>query len=279
MTTEAIDKPSEQAPEEEGSLLERFFEGFGAPFVMVGREVVGLLRTFALTALFTVIRPIRWREVLRQCYEMGYRSLFFVCVVMGFMGMIMVVQTALQSQKLLGDLSMIGALYIQLLLRELGPTITGAMIAVRVGTGLAAEIGSMVVTEQVDALRMNDAEPVQYLIVPRALACLFMTIVLTVIASAVSYLASLGGAYFLFDLNPRTYYNTSLLVWGDLVIFVIKSLAYGVIVPVIGCHAGLGAFGGSEGVGHATTRAVVNASLGITFADFVLTALGYVFIY
>lgn len=266
------------APEEE-SAAARFLEGFGAPFVFVGREIHGLVMTFVLTSYYALFRPIRWREVVRQMYEMGNRSLFFVIVVMGFFGLIMIMQTAIQSEKILGDLSMIGALFLQLLLREFGPTITASMIAIRVGTGLAAEVGSMVVTEQVDALRMNDAEPLQYLIVPRMLGCIVMTFVLTCVASLASYLASVAGAYFIFDLNPHTFHNTSLIVTGDLITFVLKTMAYGFIVPVIGCHAGLSAYGGSEGVGLATTRAVVNGTLGITLTDFVLTALGYAFIY
>ena len=278
MATEAAPAP-QPTQGEETPLLHRFLEGVGGPFTFVGREIFELIRVFALTFFYLFYRPIRWREVVRQCYEMGYRSMFFIAVVMGFLGMIMVMQTGLQAQKMLGDLSMIGALFLQLLFRELGPTITAAMIAVRVGTGLAAEIGSMVVTEQVDALRMNDAEPVQYLIVPRVIACLFMTIVLTCIAMVISFASAMAGAYLMFDLNPRTFYNTDLLIWGDFITFAMKSLAYGIVIPVIGCHAGLAAFGGSEGVGMATTRAVVNASLGITFVDFALSAFGFVFIY
>ena len=278
MSTEVITAP-DATSEDESSALSRFLEGFGAPFVHIGREVRGLFHTAFMTGYYVLFRPIRWHEFVRQAYGMGNRSLFFVTVVMGFFGLIIVMQTAIQSQKILGDLSVIGALYLQLLFRELGPVITASMIGIRVGTGLAAEIGSMVVTEQVDALRMNDAEPIQYLIVPRMLACIVMAFVLTCIASAFSYITSLLGAYYMFDINPNTYYNTSLMVTGDLVMFVMKTLAFGLIVPVIGCHAGLSAFGGSQGVGLATTRAVVNATLGISFVDFILSAFGFVFIY
>lgn len=266
-------------PEDEATAMARFLEGFGAPFVFIGREIHGLVMTFWMTCYYVLFRPIRWREVVRQAYDMGNRSLFFVTIVMSFFGLIMVMQTAIQSQKILGDLTMIGALFLQLLFREFGPTITASMIAIRVGTGLAAEIGSMVVTEQVDALRMNDAEPLQYLIVPRMIACVVMSFVLTCVASLSSYIASLLGAWIVFDLNPYTYHNTGLLVMGDLTTFVLKTLAYGFVIPVIGCHAGLSAYGGSEGVGLATTRAVVNGTLGITLTDFILTAIGYAFIY
>lgn len=269
---------SEQ-PDESPSAMDRFLEGVGGPFVMIGQEIGGLLKTFWMTTYYLLFRKIRWREVLNQAYDMGNRSVVFVTVVMSFFGLIMVMQTAIQSQKIIGDLTVIGALFLQLLFRELGPVITAAMIAIRVGTGLAAEIGSMVVTEQVDALRMNDADPIQYLIVPRMIACVVMAFVLTCIASLASFLASMVGAYFMFGLNPYTYYNTGLLEMGDLVTFVLKTLAFGLVVPVIGCHAGLEAYGGSQGVGIATTRAVVNATLGITLTDVILSAFSYVFLY
>lgn len=279
MSTEVTTSSERIAREEEPSVLYRFLEGVGSPFTHVWSELKGLGGTFGMTMYYAARHPIRWREVLRQCFEMGNRSVFFVCIVMGFFGLIMVLQTATQSERLLGDLSMLGALFLQLLFREFGPVITGAMLGVRIGTGLAAEIGSMVVTEQVDALRMNDAHPIQYLIVPRMLACIIMGFMLTVIASFFSFLASMGGAYAFFNIHPTTYYNPILLVPGDLVIFTMKTLAFSTIVPVIGCYAGLSAYGGSEGVGRATTHAIVNATLGIAFTDLVLSAFGFVFIY
>ena len=277
MTTHALPASQEEQPRE--GALTRFLEGFGSPFVNIGREVYGLIATFALTIYYTVFYPIRWREVLRQCYLMGNRSIFFISVVMGFFGMIMVIQTVIQANKIIGDLTYIGVLYLQLLLREMGPTITAAMIAIRVGTGLAAEIGSMVVTEQVDALRMNDADPIQYLIVPRMIGCVLMALALTIIGSFSSYVCSAFGAWAFFDINPNTYINLSAVAGSDIIVFVMKSIAYAVIIPVIGCHAGLEAYGGSEGVGLATTRAVVNTTLGLVLTDFVLTAVAYVVFY
>lgn len=278
MSSDAI-TPSEQPVDDSTSALARFLEGVGAPFVMIGQELRGLFKTFWMTAYFLFFRPVRWREVVRQAYLIGNRSVVFVTIVMSFFGLIMVIQTAIQADKIMGDLTMIGALFLQLLFRILGPIITAAMIAIRVGTGLAAEIGSMVVTEQVDALRMNDANPIRYLIVPRMLACTGMAFVLTCIASLASFLTSMAGAYLMFDVNPNTYYNTVLLMPGDLVIFVLKTFAFGLVVPVIGCHAGLEAYGGSQGVGIATTRAVVNATLAIAFLDFLLSGFGYVFLH
>ena len=153
------------------------------------------------------------------------------------------------------------------------------MLATRVGTGIAAEVGSMVVTEQVDALRMSGADPVQYLVVPRFLATLVMTLVLACLAVVVSFGTGMFVAFTVFEVNPATFYNTSMIQWGDLIIFVMKSVAYGIAVPIIAAEAGLSAFGGSEGVGWATTKSVVNASLAVTFLDFLLSGFGYIFLF
>ena len=117
-------------------------------------------------------------EVLRQMYQIGNRSLLFVSVTLGFIGMVLVYQTCLQVNRVTGDLSQVGAEFIKILVHEFGPSLTAMMLATRVGAGIAAEIGSMVVTEQVDALRMSGVEPIDYLIVPRFLASLVMTGVL-----------------------------------------------------------------------------------------------------
>lgn len=261
------------------SFLTRMLEGIGEPFVMVGSQLVAIFRVFWLTIFYTVFRKIRWDEVVRQCFAIGNRSLFFICVVLGFLGMILIYQSGFQAQRIVGDLQSLGPLFLQMLFREFAPTITALMLATRVGTGIAAEIGSMVVTEQVDALRMNQADPVQYLVVPRFIACLLMTVVLSCFGLVVSYLAGMMTGVLVFDINPRTFYGTQFLDWGDLTIFLLKSIAYGIAVPVIAAEAGLSAFGGSEGVGWATTRSVVNASLAVTFLDFVLGGVGYIFLF
>ncbi len=242
----------------------------------ITREFIGMFRVLGLTFYYLLRGPIRWRETMRQAYDVGNKSFIFVSVVLGFMGMIMVYQSGYQALKIVGDLSLLGAIYLQLMLREFAPTITAMTLATRVGTGIAAEIGSMVVTEQVDALRMNNAEPIQYLVVPRFIATVVMTVVLSTVAVVVSFLTGMMIAKSVFGVNPSTFYNTDMLIWGDIILFLMKATAYGMAVPIIAAEAGLGAFGGSEGVGWATTKSVVNASLMITFLDFLLSGFGYV---
>ena len=120
----------------------------------------------------------RRQAVWAQMYDMGNRSLLFITVTLGFLGMILVYQVATQMQAILPDYSMLGAAFTEIMIKEFAPTITGLMVVTRVGSGIAAEVGSMVVTEQVDALRMCNAEPVDYLLVPRLKAASLMMVCL-----------------------------------------------------------------------------------------------------
>jgi phospholipid/cholesterol/gamma-HCH transport system permease protein len=144
-----------------------------------------------------------------------------------------------------------------------------------VGAGIAAEIGSMVVTEQIDALRMCAADPIDYLIKPRFLASIAMTTVLGVWCAGVAIASGMLTAYAMFDLRPQTFFNLSLVSAGDLTIGLTKCVAYGAAIPVVSGHSGLSTFGGSEGVGWATTRAVVNSSLAVIILDMLISGAGF----
>ncbi len=217
-------------------------------------------------------------EVLRQMYQVGNRSLLFVAVTLGFLGMVLVFQTSLQVNRVTGDLSQIGAEFAKILVHEFGPTLTAMMLATRVGAGIAAEVGSMVVTEQVDALRMCGVEPIEYLIVPRFLACLVMTGVLTAFAIAIALSAGALTAYTSFHVNPRIFFDFGRLSWGDLAVGGLKCVSYGAAIPVVSGYCGLSARGGSEGVGWATTRAVIGSSFVVILLDFILSGVGYFFL-
>lgn len=213
--------------------------------------------------------------VARQMYEVGNKSLVFLCVVMGFIGMILVFQAGLQAKRVVPDLSLLGATFLELLVRDLAASISALMLATRVGAGIAAEIGSMVVTEQVDALRMSAADPVDYLIVPRFKASIIMTTVLVVLAAGVAFSTGMLTGYVFFEINPRTFVNMSMVDAGDLTIGLAKCVAYGAAIPVVSGYCGLSTFGGSEGVGWATTRAVVNSSLTVIIMNFFISGAGY----
>jgi phospholipid/cholesterol/gamma-HCH transport system permease protein len=209
-------------------------------------------------------------EVVRQMYSVGNRSLLFVAVTMGFIAMVGVYQVCLQIDRVTGDLSKVGVEFAKLLVHETSPTITAMMLSTRVGAGIAAEIGSMVVTEQVDALRMCGVNPVAYLVVPRFLACLLMVPVMVVLATCVSLGAGTAMAHFTFGVNPRVFLDLSAVAGGDVATGLAKSLSYGAAIPIVSGYCGLTARGGAVGVGSATTRAVIGSSLAVILLDFVL---------
>jgi len=239
-------------------------------------ELRGVAGLFVDTVRCTLQRRLDLGSVAAQMYEIGNRSLVFVSVVMGFIGMILVYQAGLQLLRVIPDLTDLGPTYIALLVSELGPTICALMLVTRVGAGIAAEIGSMVVTEQVDAQRMCAADPVDYLVKPRFVASIAMTFMLGILSTGVAFFTGMLTALVFFGVNPRTFADFRVVDSGDLLIAVVKCLAYGAAIPVVSAYSGLTTYGGSEGVGRATTRAVVNASLTVIMLDFSIGALGYV---
>jgi phospholipid/cholesterol/gamma-HCH transport system permease protein len=227
------------------------------------------------TLWFTVRGRREPGELARQMHNIGNRSLVFVCVTLGFIGMVLVFQSCLQVKRITGDLTFVGAEFLKILVHEFGPTLTALMLATRVGAGIAAEIGSMVVTEQVDALRMCGVEPVDYLIVPRFIASLAMTAVLYAFGVAVATGAGMLTAYLSFQLNPHIFWDVSRVEAGDLILGLMKCVTYGAAIPVVSGTCGLWAKGGSEGVGTATTRAVIGSSFAVIVLDFLLSGFGY----
>ncbi len=253
----------------------RGLAALGHSAIEILAEIRAMYRVLYQTLYFTVRGEMRWGAVAQNMYDMGNRSLVFVCVVMGFIGMILVYQAGLQTMRVVPDLSNLGATYLELLVGELGPTICALMLATRVGAGIAAEIGSMTVTEQVDALRMCAADPVDYLVKPRFVASVIMTLFLAVLASAVAFASGMLTGNVFFDINPRTFANFTVVDGGDLTVGVVKCIAYGAAIPIVSGHCGLSTYGGSEGVGQATTRAVVNSSLTVIILDFAISVVGY----
>lgn len=252
-------------------------------FADMGRGVIGMV-SIGIGIYGVFVRTLYYcfhgrREpgaVPYYMHEIGNRSVFFLTVVMGFIGMIMVYQGGMQNLRILPDLSLLGATYLELLIRDLAASISALMLATRVGAGIAAEIGSMVVTEQVDALRMSAADPIDYLVKPRFLASLVMTTVLGVWSAAVATATGLLTAWLSFDLNPRTFLNLGLVDSVDVGTGLVKCLAYGAAIPIVSAHAGLSTFGGSEGVGRATTAAVVNSSLTVIMLNLVISATSFI---
>ncbi len=244
--------------------------------VFEGIDAAGEMYSVFVRTLYYVARARTDRDaVIRQMYEIGNRSVFLLTVVIGFIGMIFVLQAGLQMQRVIPDLTMLGASFLELLVRDLAPSIVALMLATRVGAGIAAEIGSMVVTEQVDALRMCAADPIDYLVKPRFIASLIMTTVLTMWSGAVSVASGIVTAEIIFGVMPRTFWNLSLVHASDVATGLTKCVAYGAAIPIVSSHCGLSTFGGSEGVGSATTRAVVQSSLAVIVLNFIISSAAF----
>jgi phospholipid/cholesterol/gamma-HCH transport system permease protein len=248
-----------------------FVESLGAAAIDLGIGGYEMYSVFVRT-LYYIFKGRREKgAVMAQMYAVGNKSLGFICITMGFIGMILVYQAGLQARRVVPEFSMLGATYFELLVRDFAASIGGLMLATRVGAGIAAEIGSMVVTEQVDALRMCAADPIDFLIVPRFLASLLMTTVLIIFGGAVAFLTGAVTAYAFYGVRFDTFFNAQLIDAGDIITGFTKCIAYGAAIPIVSGYCGLSTFGGSEGVGWATTRAVVNSSLAIIILNFFIS--------
>jgi phospholipid/cholesterol/gamma-HCH transport system permease protein len=247
-------------------------EHIGASALELVRAGIDLWMVYVST-IAGIIRGGRPRgEVFRQLYSIGNRSVIFIVVTLGFIGMVMTYEACLQLSRVTGDYSQVGSQFIRLIISDFGPTLTGLMLATRVGAGIAAEIGSMKVTEQVDALRMSGVLPIDYLIAPRFIASLIMTLMLSTLGAVVMYAAGGLTAQYSFGVNPALYYDLQLLEFHHLGMFVVKALAYGAAIPVVAGFCGLRARGSSEGVGWATTAAVIGSSFAVIVLDFIISA-------
>ena len=257
-------------------LPRRFLGAVGAVGLDLGQTARELYSVLLQTLYYTVRGRREPGALLYYCYDIGNRSLFFVSVVMGFLGMISIYQAGIQALRILPDLHLMGATYLQLLVRDVAANIGALMLATRVGAGIAAEIGSMVVTEQVDALRMCAADPIDYLIKPRFVASIIMTTALLIWSCFVAFVAGMLTARVSFGVNPETFINLSLVTWVDLGTGLTKCVVFGAAIPIVAGHAGLNTFGGSEGVGWATTRAVVNSCLAVIVLDLIISAGSFI---
>ena len=235
----------------------------------------GRLATFAIASVSHCIRPPFYlRMVVRQMIEIGYFSLPVVGLTAIFAGMVL----ALQSYTGFARFSAEGAIANVVVLsitRELGPVLAGLMVAGRVGAAMAAEIGTMRVTEQVDALTTLSTNPMKYLVAPRLIAGVTMMPILVFIADIIGVFGGYLVAVYKLGFNPSNYLQNTydFMETGDVVSGLIKAAVFGFIITLMGCYHGYHSRGGAQGVGAATTNAVVSASILILCFDYILTEI------
>lgn len=253
------------APVQRGDVVSDAFEAIGDTSRMIGG---------AFRAAFQ--RPFPWRQTLKQLEQAGVNSWSIIFLTGLFTGMVLAFQGAITLERF-GGKSLIGNAITATLLKELGPVLAALMVAGRVGAGYASELGTMVVTEQVAALRSLGTDPRQYLVLPRVLALLVMLPLLTAFTNAIGIFGGYLVCVFSLDLTPLFYFRSveestrAIDVFGGM----LKAGTFGFLIATISCGVGLRARGGSEAVGTVTKTAVVLSSIAVLASDFFLTRLLY----
>lgn len=238
-------------------------------------RVVGELSLLSFKTISTTFKyPLEVKELLRQFLFIGNCSFSIVALTAFFTGLVIALQLTVGLGRF-GLKMYIGQMVGLSIFRELGPVLTSLMVAARVGSGITAELGSMAVTEQVLAIEAMGANPIQKLVVPRVLATLIATPMLVVMANVIGIIGGMViaireagvGSHFYIDSVRNT------LIMDDFTSGIVKAAVFGFLIAIISCYQGLTTHGGTEGVGRATTRAVVLSSMTIFVSDFFLTKL------
>ncbi len=240
--------------------------------VLQGTQDLTLLAIKVISSLFS--RPRYIADTYMQMDIVGVSSIPIVLMTGFFTGAVLALQTA-SSLKAFGAVNMTGALVALTLVKELGPVLVALMVAGRIGSGISSQLGSMVVTEQIDAMRALGTDPVRKLVTPRVVATTTMLPLLTI---AGDFLGLIGGwiiSLNVLKLNTSLYWSNALriLTYIDALEGLIKPFVFGFIIGLIGCYKGLNTKGGTKGVGEATTASVVTASILIIVADFFISKL------
>jgi phospholipid/cholesterol/gamma-HCH transport system permease protein len=239
-------------------------------FSRTGSMTIFTLQTFRLSFSF----PFEFRELLKQCYEIGNRSLPLVAITGAIMGLVLTIQ----SRPILDDFgaeSMLPQMVAVSLIREIGPVITALICAGKVGSGIGAELGSMKVTEQIDAMEVSATNPMKYLVVTRVMAATFMLPVLVLFADALGMVGSWIGVNIKDDLNIVLFFSRafSAVEFIDFIPAFIKSFFFGAVIGLVGCYKGYTAGRGTESVGIAANSAVVLSSLLIIVVDLIVVQI------
>lgn len=248
-----------------GSLVFRFIKYVGDLSVLWWQTILGILTP-----------PFQGTRFLMQAKRIGPGSFFISALVAFFVGMIIALQMAYQMVKLSAEIYIPNVVAVSLT-RELAPVLTALIVAGRIGAGITAEIGSMTVTEQVDALRAFAVNPVKYLVVPRFLALIVMLPILTIFSDLIGIFGGFVICVFKLSIHPTMYINMVLdsLALKDIVTGLTKTVFFGMIIAIVGCHQGLTVKGGADGVGKSTTVSVVRSFIMIIITDCMFTTMFY----
>jgi phospholipid/cholesterol/gamma-HCH transport system permease protein len=262
--------PGVPVPPPEPTLLEVIGARFGGLLAHLGR-----ISTIFVQAIGQMVRrPLEIRAIIYQMESLGVRSVGIASVTSIFIGMVMAVQFAFGLQKF-GGMEYTGRVVGLSFARELAPTLTAVIVGGRIGSGMTAEVGSMAVTEQIDAIYALGADPIKKLVVPRLIAAVIVMPLLATFSLVLGFSGAMIVTASQFNVSAGFFLNTALdtLTIGDFWSGVCKCPVFGAIIALVGCYFGLITTGGTEGVGRSTTRSVVVISITILIADFFLTKI------
>lgn len=246
------------------------------PFINTGDQVV-----FMGVFFRNIFRKgFEWTEFLRQCFVVGYKSLSLVGITGFILGFVLTLQSE-PTMKEFGAESFVPSMVAISVIREIGPVIIALICAGKIASSIGAELGSMKVSEQIDAMEVSGANPIQYLVVTRILACIIMIPLLTLMADALALLGGFAASNISNDVAFTLYFNKafSVVAFEDLIPAVIKTIFFGFAIGFVGCYKGYNSNRGTESVGVAANSAVVSASLWIILLDAVAVQLTSVFAY
>ncbi len=242
----------------------------------VAKQKVQAVQDYTLLAVQSIAnifrKPRYFGDIIQQADLIGVGSLPIVILSGFFTGAVLAVQSANTLQRF-GSITLIGQLVSLSMVRELGPVLTGLMVAGRNASGMASELGSMVVTEQIDAMRALGTDPMKKLVAPRVVSTVVMLFFLTILSDFVGLAGGLFVSKILLNLDARQYWSNAWesLVFQDVFMGLVKPVLFGFIISTVGCFYGMTARGGTQGVGRATTQAVVAASVLIVVVDLFVT--------
>lgn len=232
-----------------------------------------MIALIAETIAGVFIPPFRRKEFFQQLHFVGNKSLVIIVFCVSFAAVVTILESSFHMKMVIQNDSMVPGFAALLILRELGAVVTALLLTSRVGAGYASEVGSMQITEQVDALRMLGIDPVNYLVVPRFLACVLGGMMLTVIANMTCIFAAMAVSQSYLGYTPSMFLTSMhrFVQFKDIIFAMIKGACFGGVIPLVACHFGFRCQQGAEGVGRATTNTVVVASIAIIVIDFILS--------
>ena len=258
-----------------------FLENIGAIVIRTGQQVLEVLALFFNTLFWLIIGPFKKKTIkpegiFSQMVFAGIGSLIIAFFVAFFTGIVIAMQSAYQLSRFGANIYVAPMVSVGLA-RELGPVLTALVVAGRVGAAITAELGTMKVTEQIEAFETMALNPIRYLVVPRFLALLVMLPCLTIFADMIGIFGGFLVGVFNLHLDPYRYltFSFKFMEWKDVWTGLVKSVTFGIIISMIGCHMGLKTKGGAEGVGKATTLSVVTSFILIILFDCILTGAFY----